>query len=335
MQVFYLDVGQAESTLLAGPGFTILIDVGDWGRTDVSDHLHRLGVQMIDLLILTHPHADHLGQAIDVLKTFEVREVWMSGYEHSTKLFMDVLGAILDSDADYYEPRSGEKHDFGELTLEILNPAAIGRDLHDTNLVIRAVFGEIAFLFTGDAEKKTEDSMLSRASPLRAQILQLGHHGSRTSSSLNFLLAVRPEVAIYSAGATNDYGHPHSEVINRLRILEIPAYGTDVHGTLLVRTDGAQYDLLKAESGETPGKLGSLLSNAPADGRIDLNSASLLDLQRIIHIGPQRAQEILELRAVRPLRNVDDLKWVSGLNQRRIADIKQQGLAYVKGVMED
>lgn len=241
MQVFYFDVDQAEAVLLKGPGFTILIDAGDKGRNDVVPHLQRLDVETIDLLILTHPHADHIGQAAKVLQKFQVAEVWMSGYEHTTRLFEEVLDAILASEADYFEPRRGDVVEFGDLRLEVLNPDTIGKDLHDANIVVRAVYGDVAFLFTGDAEKKTEKKVMASSLPVNVQILQLGHHGSRTSTSLEFLRAVRPSVAIYSAGINNMYGHPHSEVVNRLRIRDIPLYGTDVHGTIIVSTDGVDY----------------------------------------------------------------------------------------------
>lgn len=249
MQVFYFDVGQAESTLLWGEDFAILIDAGDRYKTDVIDHLKGHNLKKVDLLILTHPHADHIGQAAAVLETFAVDELWMPGYEHTTLLYEQLLDTILDSDVDYYEPKTGEIFDFGQLTLEILNPVEVSNNIHDSGLVVRAVYGEISFLFTGDAERRTENRLLSQRLPIEAQILQLGHHGSRTSSTLDFLLAVRPEVAIYSAGLLNDYGHPHEEVINRLKILEVPIYGTDQHGTIVVKTDGNKYNIACVKGG--------------------------------------------------------------------------------------
>lgn len=334
MYIYYLDVGQAESTLLKGPDFVILIDAGDRGKTDVLEHLERLGVEAIDLFIVTHPHADHMGQAVEVLETFEVVEVWMSGYEHTTVLFEKLLDTILASDADYWEPRAGETFEFGELLLHVLNPMESWRDLHDSNIVIRAVYGDLALLFTGDAERRTEQDIMARGLNLESEVLQLGHHGSRTSSSLDFLLAVSPEVAVYSAGVPNSFGHPHEEVVNRLKILEIPLYGTDLNGTIIMQTDGLSYRLY-TETGRSLLPVGSHPFPLGEHGGIDLNTASFVDLQRILHIGPERAREIMELREDLPLRSVDDLKWVSGLGPQRIEEIKQEGLAYVKGVMED
>lgn len=319
LKVYFLDVDQAEATLLIGPDFTILIDAGDRGNNDVVPQLERLGVDKLDLLIFTHPHADHIGQGAAVLKHFPVEEVWMSGYEHTTKLFNDLLDAILATDAYYHEPRRGEVFNFGDLRLEILHPDKLYSDLHHTNIVMRAVYGDIAFLFTGDGEIKTENSILASGLPVQAQILQLGHHGSRTSSGIEFLIAVDPEVAIYSAGMNNDYGHPHPEVVERIVRLGFDLYGTEVFGTIVVSTDGFDYSIEVSKAGDQLKVRG-----------VDLNTANSQDLQRIVHIGPGRAQEIIDLRKVEPFQSLDDLKRVSGLGEKRIQEIKEQGIAYVK-----
>jgi len=335
MYVYFLDVGQAESTLLLGPGFTILIDAGDWGKSDVIDHLQRLGVEKVDLFIVTHPHADHIGQAAAVLDSFSVAEVWMSGFEHTTLLFEKLLDALLEGEADYIEPRTGEWVSYGELRLEVVNPADIGTNLHASNIVVRAVYGNVAFLFTGDAERPSERDMIGTDLPLGAQILQLGHHGSRTSSSLEFLLAVRPELAIYSAGLDGPFGHPHQEVIDRLKILGIPVYGTEINGTIIARTDGHTYTIYAESGQDLVPTMRPSLQHLEEERRVELNSASYAELQRIRHIGPARAQEIINLREILPFRSVDDLKWVAGLGAQKIEEIKEQGLAYVKGVSKD
>ncbi len=334
MYVYYLDVGQAEATLLRGPDFTILIDAGDRGKTDVIEHLHRLNVVTIDLFIITHPHADHIGQAAQVLETFQVAEVWMSGFEHYTMLYEAVLDALLANGVDYWEPRAGKNFDFGDLKLETINPTEVGSNLHASNIVVRAVYGDTALLFTGDAERRTERDILGTDLQLQAQVLSLGHHGSQTSSSLDFLLAIRPEVAVYSAGLGNPFSHPHEEVINRLIILGIPVYGTDRNGTIVVWADGVGYRIY-SESGQPLIITDFMSIDHPGLNGVELNTASLKDLQRIIHIGPERASEIMELRQIVPFRSLDDLKWVFGLGAQKIEEIKEQGVAYVKGVMED
>ncbi len=241
LAVSFLDVGQGDATLLQGPDFTILIDAGRHDRDDVVPHLRRRGVRALDLVIVTHPHADHIGQLPAVLDAFKVREVWMSGDVHTSQSYERALDALLASGAGYHEPRAGEVHQVGSLRIEVVNPAELTGDLHEGSVAVRAVFGEVAFLFTGDAEAHTEAAMISRGHELRAHVLQLGHHGSQTSSSSAFLEAVAPELAVYSAGEGNPYGHPHPEALARLRSLGVTVLGTDVRGTITVTTDGRTY----------------------------------------------------------------------------------------------
>lgn len=252
-RVYFFDVGQADATLLMGPDFTVLIDAGDYRRNDVVPHLNSVGVTGIDLLIGTHPHADHIGQFPQVLQSFTVGEVWLSGDTHTTLTFERAIDAILASGAAYHEPRAGEVFQFGALRIEVLNPTHLTGNFHEGSISIRAVFGDVAFVFTGDAETHTEAGMIGRGHELKAQILQLGHHGSRTSSSVGFLNAVQPEVAVYSAGEGNAYGHPHDEVVERVLGMGIELYGTDVHGTVVAETDGRTYSVSTDSAGDIRG----------------------------------------------------------------------------------
>lgn len=329
LQVHFLDVGQAECILLQKEDFTLLIDAGDYRRADVVPWLRHFGVESIDLFVLTHPHSDHLGQAVEVLDSFPVEEIWMPGSEHYTRLYEQVIDAVLASTAAYFEPRRGFEHRAHGLILTVLNPEKVvqnqdkAADLHGECLVIRVQYGEISFLFTGDVERKTEIEMIRSGQPLEAQILKLGHHGSRTSTSREFLEEVKPELAVYSAGSCSIYGHPHPEIIDRLKIFEIPVFGTCLHGTVSVRTDGFSYEVL-------PSRNGNLSHREVPAGYIDINSADRLELQLIVHIGPLRALEITRLRALGLFKDLDDLRRVRGLNDKRIEEIKEQGLACVK-----
>ena len=334
MQAYFFDVGQADATLLLGPDFAVLIDAGDYTRNDVVPYLKSVGVQEIDLLIGTHPHADHIGQIPQILEDFTVKEVWLSGDTHTSRTFERALDAILASGAAYHEPRAGETYQFGSLHIEVLNPDRLTGDFHEGSVSIRTVFGSVAFVFTGDAETPTERGMINRGHNLKAQILQLGHHGSRTSSSREFLDAVQPEVAIYSAGEGNSYGHPHDETVDRILSMGIQLYGTDVHGTIVVDTDGITYSVStgKADSirgppaGDTEPETPAGVSGDCAPGEININTASLEELQQIVHIGSERAQELISLR---PFTSLDELSRISGIGPSRLADIKAQGLACV------
>lgn len=318
LAAYFFDVDQGDATLLAGPDFTILVDAGRHDRADVVPYLQAAGVEKIDLLIGTHPHADHIGQIPQVMAAFAVSEVWMSGDSHNSRTYENALDAILDSDARYHEPRAGEVVQVGSARVEVLNPTTLSGDFHAGCIAVRVVFGEVAFLLTGDVETPNEWQMIQSGYPLQAQILKLGHHGSSTSSSPEFLGAVRPEIAIYSAGIDNSYGHPHAEVIQRVMDLGIRVYGTPQQGTIRLLTDGHRYEI-ETRHGDT-----QLASERPG---ININTASKDELVRIAHLGPERAEQLIRRR---PFRTLDELKQLDGISDGRLREIKAQGLARVE-----
>lgn len=244
LRVYYLDVDQGDSILLMGPDFTILVDAGRSERNDVVPQLKQYGVQKIDLFVGTHPHADHIGQAWRVFDAYPVTEAWMSGDTNNTVTYERTIDAITAEGANYVEPRTGQTYDVGSAHIEIESPAHLGwDDVNDGSIVFRLTFGSVAFMFTGDAEAPAEGEMLDAKLDLKAQILKLGHHGSSSSSTIPFLAAVDPEIAIWSAGKDNTYGHPHPSTLNHLAQLGITVYGTAVDGTILVCTNGVTYQV--------------------------------------------------------------------------------------------
>ncbi|MCC5949885.1 MAG: MBL fold metallo-hydrolase [Nitriliruptoraceae bacterium] len=250
LEVHVLDVGQADAALIRHDEVAILIDAGHWQRDDVVGLLRDRGVDRLDLVVVTHPHADHLGQFDRVLDAIEVDEVWWSGSETTTQTFVRALDALERSDATYEEPRTGDTATLGPLDIEIHNPPP-GHpldDLHDAGLVLRITYGDTRWLFTGDADRVTERRLVAQGG-LDADVLMLGHHGSSTSTIPSFLDAVDPAVAVYSAGVDNVYGHPHDEVIDRVERAGIAWYGTDVHGHVLLTTDGTDIEVTTTRSG--------------------------------------------------------------------------------------
>lgn len=241
LEVHFIDAGQGDATLLRAPGATMLVDTGRHTTSDVVDYLQDVGVTTIDVVAVTHPHADHIGQFDDVLTGFDVAEVWWSPTEHPTRTFENALAALEASDAAFEEPAAGDRTQVGDLVVEFVNPGPESdpEELHDSGLVFRVTFGDVAFLFSGDSETHTEERLV-RDSPglLAADVYQAGHHGSRTSSSVALLEAASPSVIVWSAGQDSQFGHPHAEALERMRTTRAEIYGTATHGTIVITTDG-------------------------------------------------------------------------------------------------
>ena len=246
LEVHFLDVGQGDATLIVHPDVTVLIDTGRFDRRDVVPSLRARGVSRIDLLVVTHPHADHIGQFDLVMGAFDVTEVWWSGSTSTSATFGRALAALEASDARYEEPRTGATTRVGPLTVDVLAPGSGDSltDLNNASIALRITFGAFALVTTGDAEAPSEARMIARVPDrLAAQVLRLGHHGSSTSTTAAFLGAVAPQVAVYSASAGNQYGHPHTETVERIAAAGIPLYGTAEHGTVTLISDGVTFEV--------------------------------------------------------------------------------------------
>ena len=325
LKVHYIDVGQADATLLQlfdqNETINLLIDTGDWNAADVVTYLHSQKIKDIDIIAVTHPHADHIGQLDKIIEEFSVTEVWMNGETTTSQVFAKSLEAIEKHDVDYYEPEVGEIFDIGPLEITVLHPDSLSANTNNNSLAMRLQYGEVSFLFTGDAEQQAENAILSSGANIQANILHLGHHGSNTSSTPEFVQAVNPDIAIYSAGIDNSYEHPDAEVIDRINASNIPLYGTDTHGTIIVETDGKNYTVMTNKQGTLP--------RQPAvQSCLDINTANEAELQEIIHIGPALASELIKLRSY---RSVDELTNIKGIGPARLHDIKSQGLACIGG----
>jgi len=233
LNVHFIDVGQSDSTLIQGPESNILIDTGDWQGDEAISYLESEGIEEIDLMILTHLDADHIGQADRIIDELGVEEVWMSGQSRSTNTFGRLVDAVLENDVGYYEPRTGDVFSVGDMRIEVLHPDGVPSDTND-GIATRIVFGESEVLFTGDAGESAESDMLQTEMDVESDIYQVGHHGSSTSSMEEFVKSVNPDIAVYSAGEDNQYGHPDDVVINRLNDIGADVYGTPVHGTVVI-----------------------------------------------------------------------------------------------------
>lgn len=242
VSVHFIDVGQGDCELIRVGDQSILIDAGenDKGNT-VVDYLNKQGIEKIDLFIGTHPHSDHIGGMDTVINRMEVGEVLMPELPDSlvptTKTYTDVLTAIADKNLPVTAAEPGQVYTFGDATLEILGPLRDYDDLNDMSVVAKLTYGSTTFLFGGDMEKEVEDDLLGAKADVRADVLKLSHHGSKTSNSKAFLDAVGADTYAICVGAGNSYGHPHDQVLNRISGKQV--YRTDLNGDIVIGTDGA------------------------------------------------------------------------------------------------
>ncbi|WCF08735.1 MBL fold metallo-hydrolase [Paenibacillus thiaminolyticus] len=241
LQVYYLDVGQGDSTYIRTPqGQHILIDGGDNDKgQDVVAYLKHLGVKQLDVVIATHPDADHIGGLDDVLNSFKVGAVYAPKVSHTTQTFEDFLKAVKKQKLGIKTAKSGVTIPLKGVTAEFVAPVKeYGKDLNEWSAVLHLKYKETSFLFTGDAEAKSEADMLEHPEKLRADVLKVGHHGSETSTSQKFLSAVQPTYAVISAGTDNKYGHPKKATMDRLKKASVKTFRTDTQGTITAISDG-------------------------------------------------------------------------------------------------
>ena len=254
LKVHFIDVGQGDATLIELHGYTTLIDAGPNSSAEsLIYYLKSQNIKSIDYIITTHPDEDHIGGMDNVIEEFAIGQVIMPKVTHTTKTFEDVLVAIEKKGLKIKEGKAGVKLELGEMAAglppiaaEIIAPQSRQyEDLNNYSVVLRLVYGSQAFLFTGDAEELSEKEMLAAQTDLQAQVLKVGHHGSNSSTTQEFLAKVKPEYAIISVGKDNDYGHPKEAVLKRLTKAGAAIYRTDELGTIKVITDGT---VLKIEN---------------------------------------------------------------------------------------
>jgi len=246
--VHFIDVGQGDSIFIDTPNLDMLIDGGTKAAgSTVVEHLRGLGVTRIDFVVATHPHADHIGGLITILTEYNVTFAPIiidSGYAAATVTYRDYVALARERTVEYAV--MGQVYILGAyVNATVLNPASPLEfdDANENSVVLKMQVLNVAFLFTGDSEAESEASILTAGFNVTSTILKVGHHGSRTSTSLTYLEAVNPEVAVISVGQGNSYGHPHQETLDKLASMGVVVYRTDLNGNVVITTDGINYSM--------------------------------------------------------------------------------------------
>ncbi len=254
LKVNFINVGEGDCILIEAPNkINILIDGGgtpqgdfDVGSKIVIPYLRRKGINKINLLVLTHPHLDHLEGLLPVIKEFKVDMVLDSGLICDSSEYKEFISLIQKKDIPYHQAKAGDNFIFNNnLEIFLLNPLYDSdfydeSDFNNASIVVKLFYKNADFLFTGDIEEAAEKKLLIWQNILQSDILKVGHHGSATSTNLEFLDKVDPSIAVITVGK-NHFGHPSQKIIERLEDKNIQIYRTDEDGTIIIRTNGHEY----------------------------------------------------------------------------------------------
>lgn len=242
LKVHYIDVGQGDAILIQTPGGkNIMVDTGTNASTNtVTSYLQKLGITKLDVLVGTHPHEDHIGGMDAIINMFQVGKIYMPRVSTNTETYKDVLTAIQNKGLSISAPIVGTFIQVdSDIQLHILAPnSSQYDDLNDYSIILKLTYGSKSFLFTGDAQSLSESEMINAGYDLSADVLKVGHHGSKTSTSDAFLKAVNPKYAVISVGKGNDYGLPSQATMTKLKNAGIAVYRTDESGNIICTSDG-------------------------------------------------------------------------------------------------
>ena len=278
MTVHFIDVGQADATLFVQNGHTMLFDAATKNRGDeLVEYIKKLGIEYIDVLILSHPHDDHMGGAAEVLNNIEVGTVYgpdifdISSLD-SIRWYLDMIDAIdrIDQERNKNVPKDAQtsiwqlprnnkgefaKFNIGQAIVEFYAPLEDEySDKNDYSICAKVTFGTVDIILTGDATTSVEKALIAEGCDLDIEIFQAGHHGSDTSNSKEFLEAMSPECIVISCGMKNKYNHPVKSVVELYDKMDIPVYRTDESGDIIMTTDGTKYSFNKEPGTYTSGE---------------------------------------------------------------------------------
>ncbi|HCW54094.1 MAG TPA: MBL fold metallo-hydrolase [Clostridium sp.] len=270
LKVHFIDVGQADCILLQQGNENMLIDAGNNDdEQTIKNYLQSLGVNEFKYVIGTHPHEDHIGSMDYIMNSFKVGKIYFPKATATTKTFENLVNAVKNKGMQFAEPTPGETFKLGQAKCTILAPNNSGyEDLNNYSIVVKVEFGNNSLLLAGDAEDISEKEMMDKGFNLKADVLKVGHHGSNSSTTREFLNAVNPKYAVISVGKGNDYGHPATDTIQKLHAKGINIYRTDESGTIVATSDGTNITFNTNPSTTTVG------GTAPANNKNSISNST-------------------------------------------------------------
>ena len=260
LHVDMLNVGQADATLIQYKGKNMLIDTGDVdNRENLVKQLKERNVKTLDIVVVTHPHGDHMGGMAALFKEFPIKQIYDNGQPANTAMYRSYLKNIKAKNIPYKALKKGDTITLGDdVKFDVLSPGtpftkentpgvSTSGLTNDNSIVCKMIYGKFSVLFTGDAQKEVEDKLLQdyKGSALHADVLKVGHHGSKTSSSPAFIKAVSPKDATISCGVNNQYKFPHKPTLDTLKKYNVNVYRTDLNGVISITSDGSSYSIQK------------------------------------------------------------------------------------------
>ena len=239
-EAHFIDVGQADATLLLCDDKTMLIDGGNPEDSNlIVSYLKKLDIKHLDYLICSHAHDDHVGGLSGALSVVTVGKVYAPKTENDIKSYQNFKKKVSEQNLKIETPTAGNTFNFGRSTVLFLGPVKEDSDnLNNTSIMMKITYGNTSFLFTGDAEHDEELSVIEQGYDLSADVLKVGHHGSSYSSTYLFLREIMPQYVIISVGKNNSYGHPSEQTLSRLNDADVQVYRTDTHGDIILSSDG-------------------------------------------------------------------------------------------------
>jgi competence protein ComEC len=249
MTVHFINIGQGDAAYIKMPsGEDVLIDAGNKAKgKDVVAYLKKLKVDDIEIMIATHPDADHIGGLDEVLKAYKVESIYAPKVSHTTQAYKDFLTAVKSEKVTIKTAKMDVVIPFKDKNIKakFIGPVKEYKktDLNNWSGVLHITYDKTNFLFTGDAELQSEKDMLSKKLVTKVDVLKVGHHGSKDSSSKDFLAAAKPNYSIISVGAKNQYKLPTSDTLNRLKAIKTNVFRTDLKGNITVTSDGKKVSL--------------------------------------------------------------------------------------------